>query len=684
MLKFVQTAFVLLGVSFVVPLSGQQHATLLAPCHTDQTLKQDLQQHPVLASLIEKSKAKQAQQETSIQVKAGTVYTIPVVFHVIHDNGAENVSSELLHESIDRLNLDFNALNADFADVNTAFAPIAADVELEFALAQKDPDGNCHSGINRIQSNLTYVGDDVMQSLIQWPRHMYLNIWICENANGAAAYARFPSTVDNNLFAHLDGIVCGYQYLGIHDRTLTHEVGHWLDLPHVWGNTEVGLTSNCNLDDGISDTPNTMGNSFTCDTTIVQCGSLDNTQNYMDYSWCTSMFTEGQKTRMRTALTSNVAQRFALSTPDNLLATGVLDDPILCQANFQANRLQICVGDSIQFSDLSFNGVTSHVWSFPGGQTSNTTSPNPIVAYNAPGVYPVTLEVSDGTNSTSKTIDDYIRVLPLVGETAPFSEGFEGITTLDPFEWQVVNDNVGSTAWELTGDASYGGSQALTIQNYQSPEGETDYFVSNAIDVTTLSEIKLSFRYAFAPRFGNITEKLRVEVSNNCGETWSLRKQLQGNSFPTSTTSSSPFVPDNPGAWKYVLIENIVPSFAAENFMFRFNFTSGTGNNLYIDDINLAAVPVGIDETFKRDLQFSVAPNPVADGTQVKFTLNNPEPVKLEVVDLLGHSLETLTAQQLPAGTHVFDLNKVQLSTGIYLVHLQTSQGILTERIVVQ
>ena len=98
------------------------------------------------------------------------LYVIPVVFHVIHDNGPENISAEQIHDAMDILNRDFRKLNSDTAQIVAGFVDVAADIDVEFRLAKRDPQGNCHSGINRVENELTYVGNSEMKQLVNWPR----------------------------------------------------------------------------------------------------------------------------------------------------------------------------------------------------------------------------------------------------------------------------------------------------------------------------------------------------------------------------------------------------------------------------------------------------------------------------------------------------------------------------------
>ena len=251
---------------------------------------------------------------------------IPLVFHVVHDNGEENISDAQIFESIVQLNEDFAALNPELMDVHPNFSDLFADVGIEFRLAELDPNGEPTTGINRIQSDLTYNGSNIaLKEMIQWDPTMYLNIWVVYSSDGGngSAFAYYPTDVEGSGSIY-DGVVSSYWAVGrtetavwTHYKILTHEVGHWANLKHTWGDESNNQSSEgCSYDDGVEDTPNTIGNSG-CDLEVESCGSLDNVQNYMDYSNCPNMFTEGQKTRMLAALNSDVGGRNNLWSEEN-------------------------------------------------------------------------------------------------------------------------------------------------------------------------------------------------------------------------------------------------------------------------------------------------------------------------------------------------------------------------------
>ncbi|MCK5822393.1 MAG: zinc metalloprotease, partial [Bacteroidales bacterium] len=275
--------------------------------------------------LTRRAKLEKFTQEYSLRknLTEEDVLIIPVVFHVVHDYGEENITKEKIQSAIDVLNNDYRKLNTDVSQTIHEFKDIVADIRVEFRLAKIDPEGNCTDGITRTQSLETYDADNgVKYAVPGWDNTKYLNIWSVKSIeSGAAAWSHYPG-----VSAALDGVVSIYRYVGS-GHTLTHEIGHYLNLMHPWGNSNVpGLESNCDIDDYVDDTPLTIGvTNSSCNVNQISCGSLDNVQNYMDYSSCDVMFTEGQKTRMRAALNSSVSGRNNLWKQSNLEATGTND-----------------------------------------------------------------------------------------------------------------------------------------------------------------------------------------------------------------------------------------------------------------------------------------------------------------------------------------------------------------------
>lgn len=261
-----------------------------------------------------------------IPPKSGDLYTIPVVFHVLHLNGPENVSDQQIKDAMKALNEDFNKQNADTIQVIPAYADKIANIGVQFKLAKLDPDGNPTTGINRIYTTLTNHGWDDSSKINQWPQDKYLNIWICKTLEGhAAAHSWYPTYADD--YPELDGIMVEYVYLGysgtgseVTRHVLTHEVGHFLKLLHT---SDLPVEGGDCGDDEVEDTPITK--SSDCDLQLSGCNPpiIENVQNYMTGSYCFIMFTEGQKVRMVNCLNSMEGKRKNLWQNSNLIETGL-------------------------------------------------------------------------------------------------------------------------------------------------------------------------------------------------------------------------------------------------------------------------------------------------------------------------------------------------------------------------
>lgn len=258
---------------------------------------------------------------------------IPVVVHVIYNTAAQNISDAQIQSQIDVLDADFRRLNADAAATPAAFAGVAADARLDFALAVRDPSCNPTTGITRTSTSVTgwVFPSDAMKSNATgghdpWDVNKYLNIWVVNYTDGTLGYGTFPG-----MPANIQGVVIDYRAFGTIGtlfpqfnlgRTATHEIGHWLNLNHIWGDDGTA----CSGSDNVADTPNQGGFNTGCPAfPHVSCMNGPNGDmfmNYMDYSDdnCYNMLTAGQVARMDAALHT---QRASILASDALVpATG--------------------------------------------------------------------------------------------------------------------------------------------------------------------------------------------------------------------------------------------------------------------------------------------------------------------------------------------------------------------------
>ncbi len=287
----VKTTLALLSLAAFTSAVAQEH------CTSRTITERWLQAHDQHIDL-----AHEAAQLEHQGLRGGGVQIIPVVVHVVWNTNSENVSDALILSTIAQMNKDYQALNSDYNSVRTQFAASRANVQIDFCLASVDPDGDPTTGITRFQTTETWFDPDTEtddmkfapKGTAAWNTTQYLNIWICDISSGATGglvtqgYAYLPYGGMGG--SPIDGLVLDYSYgIGNGNRTATHEVGHYLGLDHPWGN------NNCSPGDGISDTPATDQPTFSCSNhNLMRCNTLTQYENFMDYSNCRLMFTNGQ------------------------------------------------------------------------------------------------------------------------------------------------------------------------------------------------------------------------------------------------------------------------------------------------------------------------------------------------------------------------------------------------------
>jgi PKD repeat protein len=456
-----------------------------------------------------------------------------------------------------------------------------------------------------------------------------------------------------------------------------------MNLSHTWGGTNDPGVSCGN--DNVSDTPQTEGWT-TCNLTGKTCTAdpspVDNVQNYMEYSYCSRMFTNGQKARMIAAINSGTGQRNELWQTSNLNATGVLLAPELCTTNFSADNLVICEGESVSFSDLTFNDATGWNWTFTGGSPSTSTLQNPTITYNTPGTYTVSLSATDGNSTDVETKTAYITVLTSTGRGTPLVESFESVTTLPTADWMINNPDNGQ-AWAVTTAAAYTGSKSLKLSNSQMISGHTDDFVSGTLDLSGLNGVLVTFKYSFVQKNSTTnTDILKVYASNDCGETWSMRKQISSSVLSSAPNQSSGFTPNSISQWEEAQVTNISATYLVPNFRLKFSFESGGGNNIYIDDINISG-PLGLDE-LNYDFNLIAYPNPFESNTTISFNLETEADVDLNVYDVIGKQVMSLKNGKLSGGEHTFALDGSNLGAGIYFVKLKAGNKENVMKVILQ
>ncbi len=389
------------------------------PCASNLYLQQRLQAQP---QLIEQRQALEAFTqrwiaENANQVSTRAILTIPVVVHIVWKEVSENVPEEQIQAQLDIINRDFRAKNLEINAIPAVFKTAVADVEIEFCLAKRTPNGQVTSGITRTRTNVNNVGVHFTQpqglrticysdlgGQDAWDTRQYLNIWVGSMGFGILGQADFPGIAE----AAEDGIRIDPSAFGTSNatppynlgRTLTHEIGHYFNLSHPWGNKDDNL--NCENDDGVSDTPRqstTFRNQCPTHPQLF-CGTASMFMNFMNYTndACLAMFTQGQKVRMLAAL--NVA-RVGLLNSSNCLPPStaveelfsaehvrILGNPIVTQLHVQATAEFQEVFD-IQFINIQGQLLFSDRWNTTNDYIKSVSNFNP-------GLYCLILKSSHG------------------------------------------------------------------------------------------------------------------------------------------------------------------------------------------------------------------------------------------------------------------------------------------------
>ena len=592
------------------------------------------------------------QSQKASRIDQSDVYTIPVVFHVVHSGEEEgtgvNIADERILQQIEILNEDFRRTNADTIDTPEEFKGFAADIGIEFVLAKQDPEGLPTTGITRTQGLLTEYNQlefSILKSVICWPTEDYLNIYVA-NISGLIGWARFPFTNlagISELSTTTDAVILDYEFVGINDntgsfasfgRTATHEIGHFLGLRHVWGD------GNCEADDFCSDTPASRFNySGSCPSSQeTSCNSSDMYSNYLYFTddACMNLFTQCQRDRMRLVLENSPRRASLLSSPALLEPAMVNNDlGILSITEPLSGSCETEITPSILVRNYGTNTISQFAVQMQIAgvpvETINASSDLQVGQTTTVNFTPITLiedEIvtfsitsvngsSDGNNinntGTVTVSNGSDGSLPYVLD---FEEGFDnfsnkGTPDLRQVE-QVFNDTANNHALKF---AFFNEEQAF---------GETQYVILPNINLQGLSSAVLEFDYAYGTETGQEKDGLIVALSTDCGTTFPPQNYfLRGFSeqlVTTTRTITGEFAPLNDSEWNSISF-NISNFLTIPDVRFAFLGVNGSGNNIYLDNIRIIANSLNAN-----DLAIASAEIPVAtcdESVDIQLTIRN-------------------------------------------------------------
>ena len=627
---------------------------------------------------------------------------IPTVVHVMHKGGAENITNEQVLDGIRVLNEDLRRINSDTGNTRALFKPYGADFNIEFRLAKLDPSGNCTNGITYTYSSLTDAADDNIKRTSQggldaWPVNKYFNIWVVGRIqiaqDNVIGYAYFPSWGISSNY----GVVINNHYFGTigsaagrDGRTLTHEVGHCLELYHTF---QDGCGSNCsNSGDDVCDTPPVITASYACSFSLNTCSNdqvgpspytfdvPDMVENYMSYNQdgCQNIFTKGQKVRSDAVLQNTFLSQ--LITPQNLTATGTTDgfvNACTLVPDFNWDKAVICIGDSVLFSDFTHNGTpTSRQWTFTGPQTLGSTALNPTVIFTQAGLYTVTLSVTNAAGTQAVTKQNIVRVTDTAASSTQFFDGFDN-QPITSNRWYVRNAPIGN-GWEQKTTSN--GNATVYVNNLPNNGDGTLYeLYSPSYDISSINESKLRFKTAYAQRDASSADRFRMYVSNDCGATWVLRFSKTGSMMASLPAGSIAAEPNSPSDW--LSWESNIPAFMqnSTHLMIKFTFEAGLGNNFYLDDLNISGL-ASIEESMSINA-VRVYPNPTANEFTIDLSSLTGS-AQVFLYDMSGRLVyNTWTVGGNPSYT--ISAQSIGLAAGMYRISVKGKSDILSGKVMI-
>jgi PKD repeat protein len=642
------------------------------------------------------------------QVRGG-VRTIPVVFHVVWNTTAENVSDQVIMQQLARLNADFST---SYQNTQVAqFQSVATNPMIQFCLATTDPQGNPTTGITRTQTSVTSfaVGNDMKSNSTggrnPWPFNSYYNIWICDigfnpSTGGTAGFAYLPSF--GTQFEAIDGTVLAYQVVGGNETTLSHETGHYLGLHHTWG---VDFES-CSDDDGFTDTPNCVGpnygtwqNNF-CPLNAQSCQSLDNVENFMDYASCPTMFTQQQSAYMNNILSTPYgnswptfqAGRAGLISSNGCAGQQQGNAPV---ADFVGNPTTVPVGVNVSFTDLSTNSPTNWAWTFGDGGTSNAQ--NPTHSYAAPGLYTVQLTASNGNGSDVETKQNYINVTQGGGggsttcDSLVYLDG-RFIAQVNPIDDPNFNaffiDNDQAAVYSQLASAGFT-SNWMQFYEVVAP-GDTNWSwgaTSWHEDFTIDADNWITFGPITIPSDGADLEWKHSFYNMSFRDGYRVMLNLTGTNVANFNGGTVLFsVADNDPstvndvAWASRSVNLPGGTYAGQQVYIGFNHNASDMYALFLDEIYMHGcntAPVAVNPSRERGLV--VFPNPARDQFTVRFENSDPS-TQLILMNSLGQQVwrkgltgqgqitEVVDTRSLPSGVYTLILNGPVDHTHVKLV----------------
>jgi hypothetical protein len=690
-------------------------------CGTMQNLELLFQKNPQLKQKFEDERSRfnkavaagtyriAAKQNNPNNINGNRNYiTIPIVFHVVVTDQS-TVTDAQIQAQLDTLNEDYAGINGDAVKVPSYFQSVFGQSAIQFCMAKQTPSGDPTNGIERTttaQSAFLNTDNAVKHTASGgadiWDPTSYLNVWICGLGGGLLGYGTFPQTGNDNE----QGVVIEYRSIpGETDpnysifnggKTLTHEIGHYFNLYHIWGDDNGACTGT----DFIDDTPNQGNSSSTCPNGIKldNCTTSGNGimyENYMDYTddECLVMFTVEQVARMESALvayrsslinsigctapvTYNLdAQLKSVNQPTQRVCVNPFS-PVITIRNRGSQTLTsltiTSVLDNTTVSNSSWNGTLI-------AQATTAVTLNPVTT--TAGSHTLKIYLSNPNNAADQnTVNDSLTInFQYNDPVSSVSESFEG-NTFPPTGWDILNPDNSITWQKVTGIAKTGNA-SVKIDNFEySAVGQQDYLRLPDLSLAAVDSAFFSFQVAAATytdiaTTNNVWDTLEVLVSTDCGNSYTSLYKKWGASLVTHKTADTSGFAPTASEWRKDSI-NISNYIGTGKILLAFKNTTGFENNIYLDDINVRTVTINPNLKSKG---FLVTPNPTPGAVIVQFY---PQPTNIKGIAIFNMSGQKV-AEAIPNGqSNYYALDISRYSAGMYVVRVIMGDEVLVKKII--
>lgn len=701
-------------------------------CGTDNLMQKYIADNHLEAVYAQEKIRKQ--NTSAIADNSRTVKTVPVVFHVVYNPNISasaqmntKITAAVIDDAVARLNADYSKTST--TGVRSAFQSLIANTNIQFCLANRDPNGAVTTGITRTTTSQSYFdsnsssttyGADAMKTatngIVGWDHLKYINIWLCDitdnmnlcSSGCTAGYAYLGATnpnwlpdVQNGIM--IDGIVLDYN-IGLFEnpgtsdltisKSISHEMGHYFGLEHTFADN----TNACVNDDGFTDTPPIKGpfqNFYLCSqaTTVQSCtsGTLWQYENLMDYSDCFVMFTTMQSNYMNDVLTNG---RYGLT---NWQSSACVYGTVPPVASFTGCNSNVSQNSTVTLTSTSSNSPTSWLWSITPSSgvsyvnSTSATSANPQATFANTGTYSVSLTATNTAGSDTYTSSTCITV---VAGVSGGCDTLENITSDDTLTVYLTN-----------------GGEYVTGMNEYDDEAKAEKFLSSSYTFgnNLIGAYVYFYKYSYAN--GNSSVNLKVwnasGTGGSPGATPLATKNVLLNTIPnTGQYPGFAYIPfTSPVAMSgdffagveftnpYIAGDTVAvfsnrngntpsPGTAWEKYnsaWYSINYDWGLNISLYIVPV-LCSPTTAIADADVTDVDnISIYPNPSNGIISVLVGLNKDSDVKIEVYNATGQRIKSADMQFGTGGKLDFDLSGN--SNGVYFVKVQTKSSVLTKRI---